>query len=397
MARFWHGYSPLAGTYERSLAAFRPERYPVAFSRYIKELQLSSQSLSISRRVFAAITSWFDTDTSIARASKSGKSGMDWIRSIPFIAMHAMCLGVIWVGWSWTAVAVAVALYFVRMFAITGFYHRYFSHRTFKTSRAFQFVMALWGSTCTQKGPLWWAAHHRHHHRHSDEEDDLHSPHQDGLYWSHMGWITARENAGTNLKAVPDLAKYPELMFLNRFDTLVPVLFAASLFFLGKALAHYAPGLGTSGAQMLIWGYFISTVVLFHGTCTINSLSHLFGKRRYATTDDSRNNFILALITLGEGWHNNHHRYPASTRQGFYWWEVDITYYGLKALSWTGLIWDLNPVPEKVRVTRLLTDEAPKAAAKPVTKPAMPKPRGELAVAELLTRSGIIQSAPTRG
>lgn len=292
------------------------------------------------------IIRWFDTSTTYTPEALENPYKIDWFRSIPFFAMHAMCLGVFFVGWSWIAVGTAFALYWIRMFAITGFYHRYFSHRTFKTNRFWQFVFGAWGSSATQKGPLWWAAHHRHHHRHSDEPGDVHSPLEHGFMWSHVGWITCKGNFPTNYKAVPDLAKYPELMFINRFDTLVPVILAASLFFIGKYLETAAPGLGTNGPQMLIWGFFVSTVVLFHGTCTINSLAHLIGRRRYATKDHSRNSFFLSIITLGEGWHNNHHHYPATVRQGFFWWEMDITYYILKMMSWMGIIWELNPVNE---------------------------------------------------
>lgn len=258
------------------------------------------------------------------------------------------CLAALWVGWSPVAVGVAVGAYVIRMFAITGFYHRYFSHRTFQTSRLAQFAFAILGNSAVQRGPLWWAAHHRHHHRHSDEEDDTHSPRQHGFLWSHVLWLTTRKNYPTRHEYVRDLARYPELRFLDRFDDLVPVLLAFFMYGLGAGLEAYFPGLGTNGWQMLVWGFFISTVVLFHGTCTINSLSHCFGKRRFTTTDDSRNNFWLALVTLGEGWHNNHHYFPGAARQGFYWWEIDLTYYGLKMLSWLGIIWKLHPVPRRV-------------------------------------------------
>ncbi len=300
---------------------------------------------------WSSVIGWFDNTAYSQAVPKSEFKDIDWVRSIPFLGLHLMCFGVIWVGWSWIAVLTAVALYFIRMFAITGFYHRYFSHRSFKTSRWAQFLFAVWGNSSVQKGPLWWAAHHRHHHRHSDEEDDVHSPHRDGLFWSHMGWITCKGNFPTNYKAVPDLVKFPELRFLDRFETVVPITLAVSLFAFGAILNSLAPQLGTSGMQMLIWGFFISTIVLFHGTCTINSLSHLFGNKRYKTSDESRNNLLLALITMGEGWHNNHHHFPAAVRQGFYWWEIDITYYVLRLLSWTGIIWDLTPVPAGVRVS----------------------------------------------
>lgn len=276
---------------------------------------------------------------------------VDWVRIIPFIGMHVACLAVLWVGWSATAVVVAIALYMVRMFALTGAYHRYFSHRTYRTSRWFQFVLAALGNSAVQRGPLWWAAHHRHHHRHSDTEEDFHAPTIHGFWWSHMGWITSRKAFPTDMRAVPDLAKYPELVFLNRYDVVIPIFLAVALFALGAMLERFAPSLGTSGQQMLVWGFFVSTIVLFHGTCTINSLAHLMGRRRYATDDHSRNSFLLALITLGEGWHNNHHRYPGTVRQGFFWWEVDITYYVLWGLSKVGLIWDLSPVPSSALST----------------------------------------------
>jgi stearoyl-CoA desaturase (delta-9 desaturase) len=268
--------------------------------------------------------------------------------------MHAMCLGVVWVGWSWSAVAAAVGCYLLRMFAITAFYHRYFSHRAFKTSRWSQFVFAVLGTTAIQRGPLWWAAHHRHHHRSSDQLHDTHSPQHHGFLWSHMGWFTSRANFRTNLKAVRDFAKFPELCFLDRFDVVVAILFAASLYAIGVSLEVVAPQLETTGMQLLIWGFFISTVVLYHATYTINSLAHQIGRQRYDTGDRSGNSFFLALITLGEGWHNNHHHYPATARQGFYWWEIDLTYYLLRLLAWVGVIWDLKPLPPHMRNTRRL-------------------------------------------
>lgn len=292
---------------------------------------------------------WFDSWAGLEHTKVEGPPKVDWVRSVPFIAVHLMCLGALWVGWSWTAVAVAVAFYYIRMFAITGWYHRYFSHRTFKTSRTVQFLFALLGSSCAQRGPLWWAGHHRHHHIASDTPDDVHSPRQGGFLWSHMGWVMSQTHYAPRLKGIADFAKFPELRFLDRFDVLVPTVTGFGMFGFGKLLEAYAPELGTNGPQMLIWGFFISTVALFHGTCTINSLSHVYGSQRYETGDDSRNNFFLALVTMGEGWHNNHHYYPAATRQGFYWWEIDMTYYCLKGLEWMGLVWDIRGVPGYVR------------------------------------------------
>jgi stearoyl-CoA desaturase (delta-9 desaturase) len=297
----------------------------------------------------AAVLRWFDTEAGAGFADAADPKQVDWFRIVPFIVLHLMCLGVIWVGWSPVAVAVAAVLYLVRMFAITGFYHRYFSHKTFKTRRFWQFVFAVLGNASVQRGPLWWAAHHRHHHRFTDTAADVHSPARHGFWWSHMGWLTSRANFATDWAYVKDWAKYPELCWLNRFDTVVPIALAAALLALGALLKAYAPQLGTDALQMLIWGLFISTTLLFHATVTINSLSHMVGHRRYDTPDTSRNNPWLALITLGEGWHNHHHHYPLTARQGFFWWEIDVTYYLLVTLSWLGIVQDLRPLPQSVK------------------------------------------------
>ena len=300
-----------------------------------------------AKEILLALARWFDNSAG-GDIDTNERAAVDWVRCLPFIAMHLACFSVIWVGWSRTAVVTAVTLYIVRMLAITGFYHRYFSHKTFRTSRWFQFVMAVAGNTSVQRSPLWWAAHHRFHHLNADTEQDIHSPRKQGLLWSHMGWITSKTNFKTRLKMIPDFTKFPELLFLDRFDTIVPAVFAVLVFSFGVFLEKFFPALGTNGMQMLVWGFVISTVFLAHGTFTINSLSHKFGTIRYPTDDDSRNNLLLSLVTLGEGWHNNHHHYSAATRQGFYWWEIDITYYFLLLLNRMGLIWDLKSVPEDV-------------------------------------------------
>ena len=294
-----------------------------------------------------SVRGWFDTSAAL-EIDESRADRIDWLRAAPFVALHLACLGVIWVGVSPIALIVAAALYGVRMFALTAFYHRYFAHRTFQTSRAVQFVFALIGASCVQRGPLWWAAHHRNHHRNADTVRDPHSPGIYGFAWSHMGWFLTPRNFRTDLSRVPDLAKYPELRWLDRFDIAIPVLLAVALYALGVLLQHVAPQMGTSGGQMLVWGFFVSTVVLFHATVTINSLAHRFGTRRFETKDDSRNNVWLALLTFGEGWHNNHHFFPGSSRQGFRWWEVDVTWYGLKLMSMLRLVRGLKPVPDWV-------------------------------------------------
>jgi stearoyl-CoA desaturase (delta-9 desaturase) len=292
------------------------------------------------------------------REFPSGRRRIGWLQTLPFLGLHLMVFGVIWVGWSPIALGVALGLFWLRMFAVTGFYHRYLSHRTYKTSRWFQFAFAVLGNSATQKGPLWWAAHHRVHHLYSDQDNDVHSPLKQGFLYSHVGWIFARENSATRTRLVPDLAKFPELRFLDRFDVLVPILLGVGTFGLGVLLEQIAPSLGTNGWQMLIWGFFVSTVALAHSTFTINSLSHVFGSQRFETTDTSRNNWLLALLTMGEGWHNNHHHFPTATRQGFYWWEIDLTYYGLFMLSKAGLIWDLKPVPQHILETGRISEEA---------------------------------------
>ena len=302
-------------------------------------------NLTIWRRQLLA---WFDNSAGVA---DERPERIDWLRVVPFVGLHLACIAVWWVDASAVAVVTAVALYALRMFAVTAFYHRYFSHRAFKTSRAAQLVFALLGASAVQRGPLWWAAHHRHHHAHSDRAGDAHSPHQHGFLWSHMGWFLARANFPTKIELVRDLAAYRELAVLDRFDAAVPALLAAALYAVGAALELFAPSLGTNGVQLLVWGFAVSTVAVWHATFAINSLAHTLGSRRFATRDSSRNNWALALLTLGEGWHNNHHRFPAAARQGLRPWEIDLTYYALRLLALTGLIWDLRPVPAAVLAT----------------------------------------------
>jgi len=283
-------------------------------------------------------------------SARTADEGMEILASLPFWGVHLACLLVFWAGWSWVAVATCVAAYVVRMFGVTAVYHRYFSHRTYKTSRPVQFVLAVLGTSAVQKGPLWWAAHHRHHHRHADTDQDIHSPTVKGFWWSHVGWILSNQYVTTKMDAIRDFAKFPELRFLNRYHLVTPITLAVGLFGFGWLLGHHATSLETSGLQMLVWGFFVSTTLLYHGTFAINSLAHVFGRRRFATKDTSRNSFMLSLITLGEGWHNNHHRYPASERQGFYWWEIDVTHYVLKVMARLRLVWDLREPPAYIYV-----------------------------------------------
>jgi stearoyl-CoA desaturase (delta-9 desaturase) len=309
------------------------------------------KSPSSTRRLLIAISRWFDNESTEPLNDEHNRQ-IDWPRSVPFILMHVAAVAVFWVGTSPVAVLIAIGLYALRMFAITGFYHRYFSHKAFRTSRLVQFFFAMVGASAVQRGPIWWSSHHRHHHVHADEIDDAHSPVQHGFFWSHVGWFLCRINFNARSELVKDWLRYPELRFLDRFDTVVPALLAVSLYGLGVWLSIGRPDLGTNGPQMLVWGFVISTLALYHATFTVNSLAHVWGQRRYSTRDASRNNAVLAFFTLGEGWHNNHHHYPAAARQGFFWWEVDPTYYLLKLMETLGLVWELKALPEGLRERR---------------------------------------------
>jgi stearoyl-CoA desaturase (delta-9 desaturase) len=255
--------------------------------------------------------------------------------AIPFVLIHLSCFAAIWTGVTWQALAICVTLYWLRIFAIGAGYHRYFSHRAYSTSRAFQFVLAVLAQSTAQKSVLWWASKHRHHHLHSDTVHDVHSPRHKGFIYSHLGWIFARKHDFPDLEKVADLARFPELVWLYKFE-LLPAIVLAGLCFL------------VAGWSGLVVGFLWSTVLVYHATFCINSLAHVRGSTRYVTGDDSRNNWLLAVFTMGEGWHNNHHAFQSSVRQGFRWWEIDPTYYFLRALSWTGLVWNLRTPPEQV-------------------------------------------------
>ena len=259
--------------------------------------------------------------------------------SVSFVLMHMACAAALWVGCSWKLLALCAGMYLVRMFAVTAGYHRYFSHRSYRMGRVPQFLMAFLAQTSAQKGVLWWAANHRDHHRHSDTPLDPHSPVRDGFWWSHVGWVLSDAYDVYDPKAIEDFARFPELRFLDTYHWLCPWLLGAGTFAFGLWT-------GLGAWNTLVWGFVISTVLLWHGTFCINSLTHVWGTRRFETGDGSRNNFVLALITLGEGWHNNHHHYQAASRAGIRWWEVDPTFYVLKILSWLRVVRDLRPFPQ---------------------------------------------------
>ena len=271
----------------------------------------------------------------IATTDDSQLDRIDLGNSIPFFVVHALALAAPFVvGISWKLVGLALLCYYARMAATTIGYHRYFSHRTFKTSRVFQFLLAFAAQTSSQKGVLWWAAHHRDHHRYSDMPGDIHSPKQ-GFWRSHVTWILSRRYTGTDEAKIKDFARYPELRWLNKYHLVPPVLFAVVLSLAG-------------GMPALFWGFFVSTVLLWHGTFLVNSLNHIWGSRRYATTDTSRNNAFIALFTMGEGWHNNHHHFMSSANQGFFWWEFDPSFYLIRLFEKLGLIHDVRTPPARI-------------------------------------------------
>jgi stearoyl-CoA desaturase (delta-9 desaturase) len=274
--------------------------------------------------------------------ARAEEERINWRSSMPFLLFHLVPLAAIYTGVPLRAVVMCAVLYVVRMFFITAGYHRYFAHRSYRVSRPVQAVLAFGGTTAVQQGPLWWASHHRHHHRFSDQDRDVHSPLK-GFWWSHVGWFLCDKHNATDLDAIPDFAKYAELRFLNRFDWIGPWLLGITCFLVG----------GWSG---LVIGFFLSTILVWHGTFTVNSVAHVFGRRRYATSDTSRNSFLVAIVTMGEGWHNNHHHYQASARQGFFWWEFDPTFYALRALSAVGLVHDLRRPPPAVLNTPHVSD-----------------------------------------
>jgi stearoyl-CoA desaturase (delta-9 desaturase) len=268
--------------------------------------------------------------------------------SSPIFFMHIAALGVFFTGFSWSAVVALIVTYVVRVFALTAGFHRYFSHRSYKTSRGFQFVLAWVGTSSAQLGPMWWAANHRHHHQHSDKEEDIHSPVVKDAFWSHIGWVLCRAYGSIRHDRIKDLSKYPELCFIDRFHVLPVASLIGLLYGLGYGLNAYYPALGTSGMQMVMWGFFLSTILVYHVTFCVNSVTHIVGKKRFDNDDESRNSWWVALLTFGEGWHNNHHRWPLSARQGMYWWEFDLSYLMLRVLEKIGLVWDIKVYPKNI-------------------------------------------------
>lgn len=275
------------------------------------------------------------------------------VHQVRFLLIHLIPFALIWTGATTFDWMVCASLYLVRMFFVTAGYHRYFSHRTYKTSRLFQFFLGFMAQTSAQKGVLWWSASHRLHHKYSDTPQDPHSLKLFGFWYSHVGWIIGPDYAETRTDSVKDLTKFPELVWLNKYH-LVPAITLGVVVTLvgGWVNGGSVSTMFTHGWSTLVVGFFLSTVILYHATFSVNSIMHKFGKARYRTNDESKNSWWLAIISLGEGWHNNHHYYQSATRQGFFWWEYDITYYILKLLSWIGVVWDIREVPHHVQYSK---------------------------------------------
>ncbi len=266
-----------------------------------------------------------------------------------FVVFHVAALLVFYTGASAVAVIVALVMYLIRGLGVTAGFHRYFAHKSFRTGRVMQFLLGFAGSLATQGGVLWWVSHHRDHHRYTESERDMHSPRIYGLWHAHMGWMMSAKCFQTTGANVKDLHRYPEIKALQRHYAWIVIGQIVFFYALGALLAAVWPQLGTSGLQMLVWGYFLSTVVLWHSTFMVNSVCHRWGRAPYHAGDDSTNNWLVAILALGEGWHNNHHRFAGSARHGLQWWQFDLTWIVLRLLEKLGLVSDLK-VPRPAQI-----------------------------------------------
>lgn len=268
------------------------------------------------------------------------------VQIVIFWSIQASALAVFFVPFTWGLVALWAVSHFLRAIGLTLAYHRYFAHRSFQMNRVARFFWAFVGTCAMQKGPIWWAGHHVNHHKFADREGDPHSPMVSGVYYAHIGWFlndTKHDQLEANNPVVRDFSKAWEIAMLEKFHFIPPAILAVAMYAIG-------------GAPWLVWGFCLPTMTLAHATFCINTVNHLFGSRRFDTIDESRNNVFTAFFAVGEGWHNNHHRYQRAARNGFYWWEFDPTWYVIRAMAAVGLAWDVQPVPERIyeeaRVTR---------------------------------------------
>jgi stearoyl-CoA desaturase (delta-9 desaturase) len=255
-----------------------------------------------------------------------------------FWAVQASALLVFAVPFRWAFIALWAASHFLRAIGLTLAFHRYFAHRAFKMNRVARFVWAFIGTAAMQKGPLWWAGHHVNHHRFADREGDPHSPMVSGVYYAHIGWFlndTKYDSVEASNPVIRDFSKVPEIAWLEKYFFFPPLALAIGMFLIG-------------GMPWLVWGFCLPTMTLAHATFAINTVNHMFGSRRFETVDESRNNPLTAFFAVGEGWHNNHHRYQRAARNGFYWWELDLTWYVIRAMAVLGIASDVQPVPARI-------------------------------------------------
>jgi stearoyl-CoA desaturase (delta-9 desaturase) len=273
-----------------------------------------------------------------------------------FWIVQASALLIFFIPFSWELAALWAASHFLRAVGLTLAFHRYYAHRAFQMNRIARFVWTFIGIAAMQKGPLWWAGHHVNHHRFADRDGDPHSPMISGVYYAHIGWFlndARHDRLEPSNPVVRDFSKVPEIAWLDRYFAVPPLMLAAAMYLAG-------------GMPWLIWGFCLPTMTLAHATFAINTVNHMFGTRRFDTIDESRNNALTAFFAVGEGWHNNHHRYQRAARNGFYWWEFDPTWYVIRIMAAVGLAWDVHRVPERIY------REAQAAKARRAAAPSVP-------------------------
>ncbi len=271
---------------------------------------------------------------------------INWPITIVLVGLHLGALAALFM-FNWHALLAAVLLYYIGVgLGISMGYHRLHTHRSYKLPLWVEYFLAICGTLTLEGGPIFWVATHRIHHQYSDKPGDPHSP-RDGAWWAHVGWLLVGESKHSNTKLMskyaPDLAKDPFYVWLNNYHWVMILVLAAILYAIG-------------GLPMMLWGTCLRIVVGLHATWLVNSATHLWGGRRFETRDDSRNNLWVALISFGEGWHNNHHAHPTSARHGLAWYELDLTWIQICVLKFLG-------IAKSIRVAKVNTPHAEREAA----------------------------------
>src|SRR5438045_3132295 len=270
-----------------------------------------------------------------------------WVTTSFMVAFHIGAVAALFV-FSWKALLLAMVLWWVAASLGIGMgYHRLLTHRGYKTPKWVEYFLTICATLTLEGGPIFWVATHRIHHQYADKEGDPHSP-IDGTWWAHMGWIltgkSMHHDTRTLAHYVPDLANDKFHVWITKYHYVPMIMLAIAL-------------LATGGLPLLMWGIFVRTVLGLHATWLVNSATHMWGSRRFSTPHISTNNWFVALLTFGEGWHNNHHAHPTSARHGLKWHEVDVNWYGI----WTLKILGLANQIKAVNLPKLLRDQAPGA------------------------------------